>query len=46
MPLAVYLGFEIDMNQALTLAAILLALSFGLLFTVRATLRRGPRGNF
>jgi molybdate transport system permease protein len=39
MPLAVYLGFEIDMNQALTLAAILLAVSFGVLFAVRAALR-------
>ena len=39
MPLAVYLGFEIDMNQALTLAAILLAVSFGVLFVVRAALR-------
>lgn len=45
MPLAVYLGFEADMNQALTLAAILLALSFGLLFTVRATLRTGWHGS-
>jgi molybdate transport system permease protein len=39
MPLAVYLGFEIDMDQALTLAAILLAVSFGVLFVVRAALR-------
>ena len=39
VPLAVYLGFEIDMDQALTLAAILLAVSFGVLFTVRAALR-------
>ena len=39
MPLAVYIGFEIDMDQALTLAAILLAVSFGVLFTVRAALR-------
>lgn len=39
MPLAVYIGFEIDMNQALTLAAILLAVSFGVLFAVRAVLR-------
>jgi len=42
MPLAVYLGFEIDMGQALTLAVILLVLSFGMLFTVRATLRNRP----
>lgn len=39
MPLAVYLGFEIDMDQALTLATILLAVSFGVLFVVRAVLR-------
>jgi len=38
MPLAVYIGFEMDMDQALTLAVILLALSFGLLFAVRTTL--------
>ena len=42
MPLAVYIGFEIDMNQALTLAWILLAVSFGVLFAVRATLRNEP----
>ena len=42
MPLAVYIGFEIDMNQALTLAAILLAVSFGVLFAVRAALRNTP----
>lgn len=39
MPLAVYIGFEIDMDQALTLAAILLVVSFGLLLAVRAALR-------
>jgi len=36
MPLAVYIGFEIDMHQALTLAAILLIISFGLLMGIRA----------
>ena len=36
MPLAVYIGFEIDMRQALTLAAILLIISFGLLMGIRA----------
>jgi molybdate transport system permease protein len=46
MPLAVYIGFEIDMNQAITLGAILLAMSFCLLFIVRAMLRTGPNGNF
>lgn len=39
MPLAVYIGFEIDLNQALTLAVILLTLSFAILLAVRATLR-------
>ena len=39
MPLAVYIGFEIDLHQALTLAAILLVVSFGILFVIRATLR-------
>jgi molybdate transport system permease protein len=42
MPLAVYLGFQIDLNQALTLGVILLALSFSLLLTVRAILRDEP----
>jgi molybdate transport system permease protein len=36
MPLAVYIGFEIDMRQALTLAAILLIVSFALLLGIRA----------
>ena len=39
MPLAVYIGFEIDMNEALTLAIILLAISFGMLLAIRS-LRR------
>ena len=42
MPLAVYLGFEIDLNLALTLGVILLVLSFSLLLSVRAILRDGP----
>jgi molybdate transport system permease protein len=42
MPLAVYIGFEIDLNQALTLGVILLILSFSLLLTVRAILRDEP----
>jgi hypothetical protein len=37
-----YLGFEIDMDQTLSLAAILLAVSFGVLFAVRAALRTAP----
>jgi molybdate transport system permease protein len=41
MPLAVYIGFEIDLNQALTLAGILLAISFTILLVVRSILRPG-----
>jgi molybdate transport system permease protein len=40
MPLAVYIGFEIDLGQALTLAAVLLTVSFALLLLIRATTRR------
>jgi molybdate transport system permease protein len=39
MPLAVYLGFEMDLSQALTLSAILLGASFTILIVVRALLR-------
>lgn len=35
MPLAIYLGFELDLNIALTLAAILLAISFLVLLVVK-----------
>jgi len=45
MPLAVYLGFEIDLNLALTLGVILLVLSFGILLAVRAILRDEPDAN-
>jgi molybdate transport system permease protein len=38
MPLAVYLGFEIDLTSALTLSVILLAVSFVILIAVRAIL--------
>lgn len=40
MPLAIYLGFEIDMNVALTLAIILLCLSFLALVIVKGILHR------
>lgn len=40
MPLAIYLGFERDLNLALTLAAILLAISFGVLAVVRGALKQ------
>ena len=43
MPLAVYLGFEMDLSQALTLASILLGVSFAILVLVRAVLRGPPR---
>jgi molybdate transport system permease protein len=36
MPLAIYIGFNIDIHQALALAAILLIISFGLLIGIRA----------
>lgn len=39
MPLAVYLGFEVDLTRALTLGAILLAISFVILLAVRTILR-------
>jgi molybdate transport system permease protein len=40
MPLAIYQGFEQDLTVALTLAAILLAVSFGVLFLVKGILHR------
>ena len=39
MPLAIYMGFEIDFTIALTLSLILLALSFIVLITVRKLLK-------
>ncbi|MEI2691001.1 MAG: ABC transporter permease [Anaerolineae bacterium] len=40
MPLAIYLGFEMELNRTLTLAAILLVASFGVLFVVKVLLRQ------
>jgi molybdate transport system permease protein len=40
MPLAIYQGFEQDLSVALTLSAILLAISFAVLFVVKGVLRR------
>lgn len=40
MPLAIYLGFESDLNLALTMALILLAVSFLVLWAVKAMLRQ------
>ena len=40
MPLAIYLGFELELNRALTLSAILLLASFLVLFVVKVLLRQ------
>src|SRR3954466_5050681 len=40
MPLAIYQGFEQELNVALTLSVILLAVSFAVLFLVKGVLRR------
>lgn len=39
MPLAIYLGFELDLNVALTLSIILLTFSFGTLLIVKRVVR-------
>jgi molybdate transport system permease protein len=40
MPLAIYLGFEQNLNEALTLSLLLLFVSFAVLFLVRGVLRQ------
>jgi molybdate transport system permease protein len=40
MPLAIYIGLELDLGVALTLSALLLAVSFGVLFVVKGLLRQ------
>jgi molybdate transport system permease protein len=40
MPLAIYMGFEIDLNVALTLSIIMIGLSFLTLFIVKGMLHR------
>ena len=40
MPLAIYLGFELDLNVALTLSVILLGTSFAVLFVVKRILHQ------
>jgi molybdate transport system permease protein len=40
MPLAIYLGFELDLQAALTLSVVLLLLSLGVLLIVRSVLRQ------
>jgi molybdate transport system permease protein len=42
MPLAIYIGFEIDLQSALTLAVILLLASFAILYIVKRVLRKQP----
>jgi molybdate transport system permease protein len=43
MPLAIYLGFELDLNIALTLSVILLVVSFLVLFVVKGLLGQRVR---
>jgi molybdate transport system permease protein len=45
MPLAIYLGFEMDLTVALTLAAILIACSFTVLMIVKLLLHRRVDGS-
>jgi molybdate transport system permease protein len=45
MPLAIYIGFEIDLNVALTLAIILVCLAFLILIVVKAILHRQIEAN-
>lgn len=40
MPLAIYIGFELELSVALTLSVILLACSFGVLMITKALLKR------
>ena len=40
MPLAIYIGFEVDLNTALTLSVILILLSFVSLWFIRLLLSR------
>ncbi len=40
MPLAIYIGFEIDMNEALTLSVILIVFSFLALILVKGFLHQ------
>lgn len=40
MPLAIYLGFELDLQVAVTLSVILLLISFGVIFILKRVLHR------
>ena len=46
MPLAIYIALQSDLTAALVLSAILVLLSFGVLFCVRLLLRRSPFGPY
>jgi molybdate transport system permease protein len=46
MPLAIYVGFEIDMNVALTLAIILISFSFLTLVIVKGFLHNRLESDF
>jgi molybdate transport system permease protein len=45
MPLAIYIGFEIDLNIALALAIILICFSFSVLVFVKGILHRQLDGH-
>ena len=40
MPLAIYMGFELDLEMAITLSVILIGFSFLALFIVKALLQK------
>lgn len=42
MPLAIYIGFEMDFDMAIALAVILLLVSFGILFVLKRVLHQRP----
>lgn len=46
MPLAIYIAMESDLTVALVLSAILVIVSFSVLFFVRTLLRRSPFGTY
>jgi molybdate transport system permease protein len=45
MPLAIYMGFEVDLNMALTLSVILVLISFVILLIVKGILHNRVDGN-
>lgn len=46
MPLAIYTAMESDLTAALVLSALLIVVSFSVLFGVRLVLRRNPFGYY